>query len=155
MRVFVGDSRERGVTLVELIISIVIIAVALSGVLMVINQTTSHSVDPMLQHQAVAIAESYLEEVLLHPCGPDTTPVHPGGRATFDNVADYNNLPDAKVRDQNGALIGALDPNYSVTVTVAADNLGPAGNQVSASRVTVTVSGQGTNFTLRGWCVDY
>ncbi len=153
MRILAGHNRECGVTLVELIISIVIIAVALSGVLLVMNFTTSHSADPMIQHQAVAIAESYLEEILLRPCEPDATPGQVN-RTLFDNVEDYNGLPDTLVRDQNGAAIPSLAA-YSVTVTVAADNLGPALNQVPASRVSVTVTGQGTSFTLRGWCVDY
>ena len=57
---------KRGFTLVELIISMMVVAIALGGVLMVMNYTILHSADPMLEHQAVAIAESYLEEVLLH-----------------------------------------------------------------------------------------
>jgi len=35
--------RQRGISLIELIIFIVIISVALTGILLVMNQTTAHS----------------------------------------------------------------------------------------------------------------
>ena len=66
--------RQRGISLVELIMFIVIISVALTGILLVMNQTTAHSADPMIRKQALAIAESILEEVELMPftyCDPD------------------------------------------------------------------------------------
>ena len=47
----------RGVTLVELIVSIVIIGASLAGILMVILRNTGASADPMIWHQSVAIAE--------------------------------------------------------------------------------------------------
>ena len=47
---------QGGVTLVELVISIVVIAIAVSGVIPLISNTIRHSADPMILHQAVAIA---------------------------------------------------------------------------------------------------
>ena len=44
-----------GVTLVELIVSIVVIGVALAGVMVVIVRNTSASADPMIWHQAVIV----------------------------------------------------------------------------------------------------
>ena len=58
---------QQGVTLIELIISIVIISIALSGILTVMNLTIRHSADPVIYHQALAIAESCLEDILLKP----------------------------------------------------------------------------------------
>ncbi|MDO8988727.1 MAG: prepilin-type N-terminal cleavage/methylation domain-containing protein [Sideroxyarcus sp.] len=69
-----GKAKQRGVSLVELIMFIVIISVALTGILLVINITTRHSADPLIHKQALAIAESLLEEVQLMPftyCDPD------------------------------------------------------------------------------------
>ena len=43
--------RARGVTLVELIVSIVIIGAALAGVTMVIVRNTISSADPLIWHQ--------------------------------------------------------------------------------------------------------
>lgn len=66
--------RARGATLIELIMFIVIISVGLAGILGVMNLTTRASADPLIQKQALAIAEAYLEEVLAAPftyCDPD------------------------------------------------------------------------------------
>ena len=41
-------SRQRGVTLIELVVSIVILSVASAGILMVMTQTVLSSADPML-----------------------------------------------------------------------------------------------------------
>lgn len=65
---------QRGATLVELIVAMVIIAAAVGGVLVSFDVATRGSADPMLQKQALAIAESLIEEVQLMPftfCDPD------------------------------------------------------------------------------------
>jgi MSHA pilin protein MshD len=62
--------RQRGVTLIELIVFIVIISTALAGILLVMNQVTLHSADPLVHKQALAIAESMLEEVQLQELAP-------------------------------------------------------------------------------------
>ena len=54
---------QRGASFVELIIFIVIVGLAVAGVLLVINTNAQHSADPQLRKQALAIAESLLEEV--------------------------------------------------------------------------------------------
>lgn len=65
---------QRGISLVELIMFIVIVSIALAGILLVMNVTTRGSADPLVHKQALAIAESLLEEVELMPftiCDPD------------------------------------------------------------------------------------
>ena len=65
---------ERGVSLVELIVFIVIVSTAVMGVLGVLGIATRSSADPMIQKQALAIAEALLEEIQLQPftyCDPD------------------------------------------------------------------------------------
>ena len=67
-------TRQRGVSLVELIMFIVIVSVALAGILLVMNVTTRGSADPLIHKQSLAIAESILEEIELMPftfCDPD------------------------------------------------------------------------------------
>jgi MSHA pilin protein MshD len=67
-------SRQRGVSLVELIIFIVVVGVAVLGVVGALRLGTSASADPMVQKQALSIAEALLEEVQLQPftyCDPD------------------------------------------------------------------------------------
>jgi MSHA pilin protein MshD len=65
---------ERGVSLVELIVFIVVVSTAVAVVLGALNMATRASADPMIQKQALAIAEALLEEVQLQPftyCDPD------------------------------------------------------------------------------------
>ena len=66
--------KQRGISLIELIMFIMIVSVALAGILLVMNVTTLHSSDPLVHKQALAIAESLLEEIELMPftyCDPD------------------------------------------------------------------------------------
>lgn len=110
--------RQRGVTLVELIVSIVIVSVAAGAVLGLLSFSAAHSADPMLQRQAVAIAEAYVEEILLRsfddPDGVDGEAI----RSEFDDVDDYDGLADAGARDQFGNPIPGLD-EYNVFVAVS------------------------------------
>ena len=65
---------QRGVTLVELVVFIVIIGVALAGVLKVLEITGRSSADPLVRKQALSIAESLLLEIQQQPftfCDPD------------------------------------------------------------------------------------
>ena len=55
---------QRGFTLIELIIFIVIVGVAMAGILSVFNTSVKSSADPMVRKQTIAIAESLLEEIL-------------------------------------------------------------------------------------------
>lgn len=66
--------RQKGISLIELIMFIVIVSIGIAGILSVMNLTTKNSADPLLRKQALAIAESLLEEIELQPftyCDPD------------------------------------------------------------------------------------
>lgn len=147
---------QRGLTLIELIVSMVIISVALGGVLLVMNYTTSRSADPMVQHQAVAIAEAYMEEIILQPYTNPTGGYTGGDRRFFDDVADYDGLSETGASDHNGAAIVGLE-NYTVNVTVAAPAaFGPLGNTVQARQITVRVQrGNLVDLVLTGFRADY
>jgi len=58
---------QRGFSLIELLVFIVVVGIAVSGVLSVYSLNARSSADPMVQKQALAIAESLLEEVLAKP----------------------------------------------------------------------------------------
>jgi MSHA pilin protein MshD len=130
---------ERGVTLIELVISIVIIAIAASAVLGVLSSSVGRSADAMVMSQAVSIAEAYLEEVTLKPfADPDGTDGE-SGRTNFDDVDDYNGLVDVGARDQFDNPIAALS-QYTVAVTVASSGALPGVPAADAERVDVRVS---------------
>ena len=117
--------RYSGFTLIEVITTVVILAIAAAALLSVFSGMIRGSADPMIQQQAVSIAEAYMEEILLkdfsepNPLTPETGTAEAGEtRPTYDDVQDYNALPVAgAVSDQNGGAIGALSA-YTITVTV-------------------------------------
>ncbi|MDD2800858.1 MAG: prepilin-type N-terminal cleavage/methylation domain-containing protein [Methylococcales bacterium] len=141
--------RQRGVTLIELVLSMVIISIALVGILSVINLTVRHSADPVIEHQALAIAESYLEEISLQAYSGSASI----DRANFDDVSDYNGLNDNGVHDQQGNAVSGLS-QYTVSVVVSAATA--LTGSVNAKQITVSVSGPGVpSLTLVGYKADY
>ena len=121
--------RQRGATLIEMVVSIVIVSISLTAVMMVITQIARHSADPMVRTQATAIAQAYMDEILTQPLndpdGGETGAAEAGEtRATFDDVSDYHGLTDQTgARDQTGAPIAGLE-GYNVSVTVTTTTLG-------------------------------
>jgi MSHA pilin protein MshD len=161
------DRRERGFTLIELILAITIVGVALAGVATVFVTTSRHSADPMVQQQAQFVAEAYLEEILRQPFfDGDEDKVCPSpeaGRGSFDNVCDYRNIAAQAPANAFGTAIPALG-NYQVTVTVTRDatvSLNGLNNNTGTGlyrvvRVDVTVSGPNdTSITLSGYRANY
>ena len=131
-------------SLVEIVVAMVIIAISLTGTLMLVDTTTRRSADPMLERKATSIAESYLEEALqknyLDPTDGTLCPTPEGARALFDNVCDFNGLDDAGARDQSGNAITGLD-GYRVQVSVdPAANLGTLFGSSEVLRVDITVT---------------
>ncbi|MCR4346831.1 MAG: hypothetical protein NUV55_06485 [Sulfuricaulis sp.] len=142
-----------GVTLVELIVSIVVIGVALAGIMVVIVRNTSASADPLIWHQAVIVGEAYLEEILTKNFTADGVEA---SRDLYDDVMDYNGLTDSPPRDQNGTAIAAL-AGYSVNVQVTTEALNDitlaSGNAVRA-QVTVTMP-TGSSVVVSGYRTNY
>jgi MSHA pilin protein MshD len=114
--------KTQGFTLIELILSMVIISVALTGTLMAINTTTRFSADPMIVHQAAAIAESYLDEISSKSF-PSTLPcssaVPSGGRVNYASICDYKFIAAGGEvpTDQLGNSVSGLG-KYKVQVNI-------------------------------------
>ena len=139
--------QQKGISLIELIMFIVIVSVGIAGILSVMNITTKNSEDPVQRKQALAIAESMLEEISLQPftyCAPSdanaltansvgdcagvpgipsedvlpsTSRVSNVARREADNVADYNNFSMSPILDITGTPITGL-ASYSVSVAI-------------------------------------
>jgi len=142
---------ELGVTLVELLVSILVVSIAASAVLGVMSMNTARSADPMIRHQATAIAESYIEEILLKPASDPDGVDGEAARADFDDLDDYDGLADAGARDQFGTPLPGLG-DYNVTVTVVPSSALPSVPAVDALRVDVVVThANSINFALSGY----
>jgi MSHA pilin protein MshD len=136
--------RQSGATLIELLVSVVIISVVATSAMMLVAQTAGRSGDPLLRTQAIAIAEAYMEEILLQPLidpsggnlnGHDMSETRP----TFDDVTDYHNLSDTGgAVDQYGNTIPGLE-SYEVEVDVSDSSI----NGEPAKRIQVSVRHKG------------
>ena len=89
--------------------------------MIIVDTTTRRSADPMLERQAISIAESYLEEVLqkayLDPDDGTLCPAAEPSRNLFDNICDYAGLDEMGARDQNGAAITGLGA-YRIQIAI-------------------------------------
>jgi len=143
--------QQKGSTLVELLVSIVIVSIAASTILGVLSMTTAGSADPMIRHQAAAIAEAYLEEILLKPLTDPDGVDGEGARADFDDLDDYDGLSDVGARDQFGNPMAALG-GYNVAVSVSPSAALPAVPVADTLRVDVVVTHTNDiNFALSGY----
>lgn len=131
------NHRQHGMTLVELIITIVIIGIAAAALFSAMASITARSADPMLQQQSLFIAETYLERLQVQPYG------------------ELSAIPIEPPKGLDGELIDELK-TYRVEVTVMPSQLGPATAQVDAKQITVTVTDpRGEKLTLSGWRTCY
>ena len=141
--------RQRGVSMIELIIFIVIISAVMAGMLSMMSSISSKTVDPMLRKQALLRAESLLEEVALAHftyCHPEDanaeTALSSAGCASmperfgpqlatdgrpFANINDYAGAPGAET-----AFNPADASGYIVTDATGATML-PAGYRTMVS----------------------
>jgi MSHA pilin protein MshD len=147
--------RDFGFTLPEVILLIVVTAVAFTGIMLAYVESTRASGDPQVRRQSVAIAESMLEEVLLMPfnnppgaCDPTTSLC--GSRAEFNSLMDYSNYGPTSVQYIDGTAVPGL-AGYTVEVDVTDEALGTVAAGTS-KRVTVMVTAPQAqfNFTAEG-----
>lgn len=153
--------RQYAFTLIEVIVTIVVIAVAAAALFGVFTSLVRGSADPVIQQQATTIAEAYLEEISLRafsdPQGFESgTTEGESGRDEYDDVQDYRNLtpvPTAPA-DQFGTAIPALS-QYRVSVSIT--NAGLNGIAAADSlRIDVTVNHPAiAPITLSGFRTNY
>lgn len=146
---------QRGFTLVEMIVAIVVVGVGLAGLMLALSVTVRGSADPVVRLQMVAIAEELLEEAQLKPF--QAQPHAAAGacaRDTFNDVGDYQLAAGTPVCTLDGTAIPEL-AGYSVEMKVEAAALG-AVPAADARRITVTVRRDGAEpFTLVAWRTNY
>lgn len=175
------SGRAVGLTLIELIVFILIVSVALTGILAVLNLTTQKSADPILNKQALAVAEAMLDEILAKDymndpadptngsstlgCTPTTTPSCKLNtlldRQNYNDVDDFDGWNQAGIYQADGSLapLPVSHNTYSVKVSVTPTTLGLDNGdplaKVVAKKITVTVDGGGKTVELSGYRTNY
>ena len=181
---FIRNANHRGFTLIELVLFIAVVGAGVAGSLLVFDYSSRSSADPIVRKQALAIAESLLEEIQQMPftyCDPDDPAVSTASSAAgcavaeaigpeagetryspttpFDNVNDYHNYNTAievppGMKDLTGAAIPGLS-GYNAAVTVVQSSLN--GIPVADSLlITVTVTGPaGVTVVIDGYRTQY
>jgi MSHA pilin protein MshD len=136
----------RGMTLIELVVSIVVISLAgaaLAGTLGYLAGTGSTS---LLQAQAQSIATAYLNEISA-TAFTDPNVDGEGSRDLFDDIDDYDGLDTPQASDVQGNVAA----NFQVSVRVGPGVLGalPAAD---VRRIDVTVTyGDGASVVATGY----
>jgi MSHA pilin protein MshD len=148
--------KQRGTTLIELVITITLIAIAVTAVLGTLAANAKASAEGMARAQAMAIAGAYLEEIRLKPCVDPDGVDGEVGRVNFDDVDDYNGLNDNGAVDQFGNAIAGLG-QYQVSVAVVHSSALTGVPNASAYRIdlTVTYPAAGVDVRLSGYRANY
>ena len=132
---------QRGVSLIELIVFLIVIAIASSALFVTYNYSLLHNPDPIIQMRAMELAQSRLDEILAlkydekTPTGGIPACNSTGG-ATCDNtpdtnrndVDDFNNVSDTPY----STVVNGTTYSYTRNVTVTTAN--------NAKLITVTVA---------------
>lgn len=151
------NRHQRGLNLIELIATIVILAIALVGLTQLISGTLNNSADSTLEVRTVALAQAYLDEILgkrfdertrnsgVPPCRASAPPARqctaevsfgPDGgetRSRYDDVDDYHGLDEGDgqsnpLQDADGDEREGYE-NFRVQVDVRYINVGVGGEE--------------------------
>jgi MSHA pilin protein MshD len=159
------ERRQRGMSLIELIVAMVVIGVALAGILGAFNLAVMNSADPLVARQEQALADALLEEVeqgVFTYCDADDANVatatsaaacasqadnvgpESGDTRPYDNVNDYvSAFATAKTIACTDLTASIAAPGgYACTITetaVALNTLTAASGD--ALRIVVAVTG--------------
>jgi MSHA pilin protein MshD len=137
-----GVRPNRGFTLIELVVLIVIVGIGLAGAMTAIQGATRRSAEAVTQKQALAVAESLAEEIVGRSFAAEANPaVTAANRNIAHDLDDYNGFSMSTIRTIDNVAISALT-GYSATVAVA--NVAFGGLGAGEGRlITVTVTGPG------------
>ena len=141
---------QRGLTLVELVVSLVIAGIVISTLWSAWALMGRTSADPLVARQQLAIAQSLLREMELQPSPGTATAAATPGRTGFASISDYNGLILSGITDVEGQAVAGLGA-YSASISVQQQALAgvPAG---SGWWMQVTVGGPGVgNLVLGQW----
>jgi MSHA pilin protein MshD len=145
---------QRGTTLVEVIIFMMIVSIAVVSVVSALSLAARQSADPLVQREALAVAESLIQEIdgqpyaqkdPYNPTGPDDAigpepgETRAGSPLPFDNPNDYSGYSENGIVAPDGSAVSSLG-TYSASVAASQQAMGtvPAGDGLL---VVVTATG--------------
>ncbi|MCV6604609.1 MAG: prepilin-type N-terminal cleavage/methylation domain-containing protein [Porticoccaceae bacterium] len=158
--------RQRGFTLIEMVVFLVVISIGLGALIAVYNQSLINSVDPVVRVKMLEIAQSQLDEVAARKydentptggvpaCGSAETDAQPCsfGLDSGENLANAASLDDVDDFHNYSATVSGY--SSAVTVVLAGTDFSLASDR--AKRITVTVTAPtGDSLTLSSYRVNF
>ena len=145
-----AGQRQRGFSLIELVVTIVILAVAVGAIVSVYTFTVARSADPMIRTQLVAVAEAYMDEITSKEIDPET-PI-PDPRSQRNVIDPYDGESYSPPSDATGEAMPGLD-DYSVDISVddGAFGLGDDSREIEVCAEHTS----GERICLTGYRTDY
>lgn len=148
---------QRGATLVELVMTIVIISVAIAGVVGAFALISGRSSDSLNQTRAVELAQLYMDEIITKKYDDNTPqggqPRHTGAcnigvdgsenRSTYDDVDDYDEIDGEVPRSAVGTLTGYSGFTVTVEIECAGGDPGVGLPTSQAKRIDLTITTPG------------
>ena len=143
---------QKGLTLIEMVLTIVILAISLIIITSMLSSGVGRSSDTTLEIRSAALAQSYLDEILskrfdemshprgIPPCRSNCTILANFGpdsgeddRSDYDDVDDYNGLDQGQgqtdpLQDSTGAERAGYE-NFRVRVTVRYMDIAASGTE--------------------------
>ena len=156
---------ERGFTLIEMILAIVVFSIGVVGIMVVFYNTLGRSSNPLLRQRAVEVASSVMDDILSRKFDNDTpngggaiplSEVNIGKESkdgnsteTFDDVDDFNGL---SCTTGSNECFPDVTPGYHVSITVQCAKLNNSRVEVAScpqnfKLITVRVESKGLNET--------
>lgn len=125
---------QRGFTLIELVVAITMVAICSTTIMSLMSTIAERSAHVLVQQQAAAIANAYVQEAVSKSFTPQAGGV---SHADYNDVADYN-FTEVGAHDQLGNPIAALSGYQVQVITQQGGITGIPANQVYRVVVTVT-----------------
>lgn len=149
---------QRGITLIETVVFMVIVSIALSTLLMVFNQSVMQSVDPALRVKALERGQGVMDLILTRKfdentptggvpaCGTSSAAACAGivADTDYDDIGDFNGYSSTD------------DPRFPLRVSVVEAGTELGLPLAQARRITVTVTmPDGNNLTLAAYKANF
>lgn len=158
-------THQRGVTLVELVMTIVIISVAIAGVVGAFSLMAGRSADPLNQTRSVALAQRYMDEILAksfderapigerYDGGCESTPPPSGrGRDELRDVDDYSGLKETPAKYWKPGALESESGYEQFTVGVVVNCDDSLGITPEPRRIDITIKDpSGNNYLFSAY----